>query len=1144
MRSSLAALVGVALFLVPAFAQDSRAKVQGTVTDASQAVIAGASIQLLNENTGVQATASTNASGQYLFDFVIPGNYQVSVELQGFKKYIQKAILVQARGDVSVNAILELGATRDSVTVEATPIAVQFNTSTMGLTLDTKMTNNLPIIHRNPFLLATLNPATVLRSSTEQSPFHHWAASQIDVGGNTSTKNDIIMDGSPSMTTQKSSYTPPMDAVSEVNLQQNAVDAEFGHSAGGVLSVSMKSGTNEFHGTAYYLGRNPAINAAANSLNHTPNLTRQHTWGGVIGGPIKKNKIFNFFSYEAWRTINPLTVQSTLPTTIERGGDFSKTLLADGSVRTIYDPYTTKVLNNIVSRTPFAGNVIPLSRIDPTSKIILGDLYKQNNPGRDISGLNNFATDYANRFKYWNFSDRLDWNVSDKLKMFGRYNQFRTFTRSDDYTGGSPAWAVDGSKRHARSFSGDAVYTLNSTTLLNVRGAYNGIVDSFGVPDKTLKASELERFWPNNPFYKGYLADLPDIYYPGITVNQLTNTSLGKANYWYQEPNSFNLETKMSKNIGRHYTKVGVEFRREAVNAARPRFMNYTFGPALTAETFNAPVTARNGNGWATFLLGALDNGSDIRSIPIQRPRSNFYGLFFQDDYKISQKLTLNLGLRYEYFSPLTDPDQRQSRFLDLTQPIPEFQGTKAPVLPASVTAQRTAAPIYNGAWQFTNDKNTGSWNPQKTMLMPRIGLAYKLNNSTAIRAGWARYIVPSTLTDGLNILGSLNLPGFDAATTVVAPLQGVPQASLSNPYPGGLVPVTGKTFGTYTNLGGPATWYTQNFDAGVNDRFNISVQRQLPGKMLADVTFFMNLGRNSPFTRDYNLVDPRIGFKNQNATTASVPNPFFGVLPIEKMPGQLRTQSNIATDQLLRPYPQYGSLTESLIGGLDNRYKALQVQVQRPFTNGFNFVLGYNYNSERNTEFYDNVDYYDNKLTWQPGRNPKQRLTAAAIYEVPFGKGRKFMTGANTFVDGVLGGWSISGLYQINTGNFLRFGSIVVNGANPSVATPTNAQWFDTTKFSRIPAFTRRDNPLQYAGIKGPRYANTDLTLGKVFPIRKISENFKFEFKVEAYNLTNSFTGADPGTDVNTPATFGKITAQRGGILGRQIQFSGRFSF
>ena len=207
---------------------------------------------------------------------------------------------------------------------------------------------------------------------------------------------------------------------------------------------------------------------------------------------------------------------------------------------------------------------------------------------------------------------------------------------------------------------------------------------------------------------------------------------------------------------------------------------------------------------------------------------------------------------------------------------------------------------------------------------------------------------------------------------------------------------MTGKTFGTYTNLGGPATWYTQNFNATINDRFNISVQRQLPYKMLADVTFFMNIGNNAPYTLDYNQVDPRIGFKNTTATTASVPNPFFNLLPLEKMPGQLRTQANIAVSELLRPYPQYGALTESLVGGFENRYKALQIQVQRPFTNGFNFVLGYNYNAEKNHEFYDNVDYYDSKPTYQPGRNPKQRLTAAAIYELPFGKGRRMLNGSN----------------------------------------------------------------------------------------------------------------------------------------------------
>src|SRR3989441_2023830 len=346
-----------ALFTAISVAQDTRAKVQGLVTDSSNAVVAGATVTLRNEDTAVQAQQQTSQTGQYLFDFVLPGHYTVTVEMSGFKQYIQRNILVQARGDVTVNALLDIGNTRDTVTVEASPVAVQFNTSTMALTLDTKMANSLPIIHRNPFLLVALNPATVVRSSNEQSPFHHWAASQFDVGGNTSTKNDIILDGAPSMTAQKSSYTPPMDAVQEVNLQQNAVDAEFGHSAGGIISLQMKSGTNEFHGTAYYLGRNPALNALADRITRGKNLTRQNVWGVTQGNPIKRNKLFNFFAYEGWRTIEPKSVLYTMPTDLERAGDFSKSLNTQGALRTIYDPFTTETNGSAVTRQPFAGNV-------------------------------------------------------------------------------------------------------------------------------------------------------------------------------------------------------------------------------------------------------------------------------------------------------------------------------------------------------------------------------------------------------------------------------------------------------------------------------------------------------------------------------------------------------------------------------------------------------------------------------------------------------------------------------------------------------------------------------------------------------------------------------------------------------------------
>ncbi len=1125
---------------VLAVAQDTRGKLQGVVSDSSGAIVAGANVTLQNDETNVQAQAKTSPTGQYLFDFVQPGKYTVKVELTGFKSFLQKNILVQARGDVSVNATLTIGNTNEQITVESAPVSVEFNTSSMGLTVNTRMANSLPIIHRNPFLLVSLNPATVIRSSTEQSPFHHWAASQFDVGGNTSTKNDIILDGSPSMTAQKSSYTPPMDSVQEVNLQQNAVDAEFGHSAGGVLSVQMKSGTNGYHGTAYYLGRNPALNALADRTTFAPNLTRQNTWGATFGSPIKKNKIFNFASYEGWRTQEPRSAFNTLPTDLERGGDFSRSLNTAGALRTIYDPYTTEVSGNTVTRTPFAGNIIPASRIDPTAKVIMADVWKPNGAGNGPTGVNNYINGFANRFKYWNFSDRGDWNISDKLKVFGRYNVFRTFTAQDDYTG-SVAQPVDGSKRHSKSFSGDAVYTLSPTTVINVRGAYNSITDSFGLPAATLKADDLKRFWGSNTWYQPYLADLPDIYYPGVSVAGPSSTSLGRGGYWFQEPSSWNIEAKMSKNVGKHYLKVGGEFRREIVVASRPRPMNFSFNRATTANTFNAPNLNLSGDAWASMLIGALDGGSAISSIPIQRPQVNYVGFFLQDDYKITSKLTLNIGLRYEYFTAMQDPTQRLSRFLDLNNPIPEFQGAGTPVIPAAAAVLRSSAPNYNGAWVFTDNDKPGSWNPPKKMLMPRLGLAYALDSKTAIRIGWARYIVPAPLTDGLNILGSVPYTGFDATSTSIGLINGVPQQGLNNPFPGGLVPVRGKEFGRYTALGDSATWYKQNFKAGVNDRINISVQRQLPGKILADITFFMNLGRSAPYSFDLNQVDPRIGFAVGNAINAGVPNPFFNVLSQAKMPGQLRTQQNVTVAQLLRPYPQYGSLTETLRGGFGNRYKSLQMQFQRPFANGFNFTVGYNYNREQNQEFYDNVDGYLLKPTWQPATNARQRITGAAIYELPIGRGRRFASSMNPVLDGVFGGWSVSSLVTANTGVFMRLGSLLVDG-DPTLDNPTRDRWFDTSKVKILPAFTRRVNPIQYPGLVGPGYFNLDATVAKQFDV--IKERLKFELRAESYNTSNHFTGTvAPVTDVNSP-NFGKIIQQRPGIFGRQIQFSGRLVF
>ena len=348
-----------------------------TCYGSSDALVPGAKVTLTNNGTGIAVSRDSGPNGAYLFDNVEPGTYTATAEFTGFTRQTHENILVQTRGDVTVNFSLRPGATAETITVTATAVALQFNTSTRELTVDRKMLMELPVKARNPFTLALLDPAVVNRYFAERNPFFMWSSSMMDVGGGTSTKNDLLIDGAPTQIGPKGSYSPPMDAVQEFSVQQNSVDAEFGHSAGGTLSVSTKSGTNEIHGTAYYFGRNPTFNALINRTNRTPNFIRNHIWGGTIGGPIRKNSLFTFFTYEGWRTKEPRDTVRTMPTDLERVGDFSRSLNRGGGPRMIYDPTTTvlNVATNTATRDPFPGNVIPANRIDPTARRIMQDLW-------------------------------------------------------------------------------------------------------------------------------------------------------------------------------------------------------------------------------------------------------------------------------------------------------------------------------------------------------------------------------------------------------------------------------------------------------------------------------------------------------------------------------------------------------------------------------------------------------------------------------------------------------------------------------------------------------------------------------------------------------------------------------------------------
>ena len=1159
--SLLACLGLVPLTAGIAGAQEYRGRVQGAVTDPSNAVVVGATVTLRNINTSIETVRTTDSTGHYLFDLVEPGMYALAVQLEGFSRFVQENILVENRSDVTVNAVLRIGTIAETVTISASPVGVKFNTTTMELTADNTMVKNLPIVARNPFTLVLLNPAVVSQYWTTKNPFYMWAASSVEVGGSPNVTNDVLVDGMPVMPGPKSSYAPTMDNTTEVTVQQNSVDSEYGHSSGGILNVSTKSGTNEVHGTAYYFGRNPKLNAVSNPLTRKENLVRNHIWGGTVGHPWLKNRIFNMFAYEQWRQRDPRFDDRRMMTALEREGDFSQSRNIEGALRTIYDPWTSKLEAGRATRQPFAGNRIPKTRMDPSALKFLTHMWEPNRPGWDITGRNNFGAAFVRNLSYHNFSDRVDFIITDQVRSFFRFSRFRTTLEDPNWTPNqSRLFPNDnGGAMHALNVSGDVIWAINPTTVLNVRSNYISNNDDYFAPEQMATVDVYKEFFPNaTDFYTRYLDFGAPFYYPGLAITGGSpGGGYGKSNWWFQHPQAYYEAVKLSKQAGKHYLKVGFEFRTTRIDAIRPRTFRFEFPDAQTADTWINPNTRLSGDGWASFLLGAMTPGSSWgEHVPFKKDTVHYYGAFIQDDYKPFRNVTLNLGLRYEHESAIFDrggtfgkskfEPNRYSRGLDISNPIPELQGAGQPKMPAEALALMDRPYQWNGAWLFSDGERRGMWDPRKLILLPRAGVAIRLSDRTSLRIGYARYNAPSMLQRQTgDVLGSTPVPGFGAVTPVAPNVEGVPQQRLSDPFPAGVNPVVmpvGKSDGRYTMMGTDAAWDKRELVTGVNDRFNFTLQRETLARFLVEATYFFNLGRDWAYTLDLNQVNPQTINAQGAALAKSVPNPFYQSLPENKMRGPLRNRSTVSVQSLLRPYPHYTSVQQVNTEGVGERYHSLQLRLQRPFANGFNFLLGYNYNRERSEEFFNKEEQFLNQFRWEGGTRPRHRMTLAGTYEFPFGRGRRYLSQVHPLVDAILGGWTSSAIYWYYAGNRLRFGQMEVV-SDPKIDNPD--KWglmFNPAAFKFIPdsPYRVRTNPKSYPGVQGPGYKSIDLNAAKLF---RVTERIQLEFKIEAYNFTNTFTGANPSTSVISPA-FGKVTAMGAGTQGRELQYNMRIHF
>ena len=1154
-------LRGIALFAVALAlpAQEYRGRVQGAVTDGTQALVAGAAVTLSNRDTGVSNTRQTNDQGRYLFDLVLPGKYRVSVQLQGFNKFVQENVVLQSRSDVTVDAVLRPGDVRETVTVEAQASTVQFNSSKLETTVDAALVSNLPQISRNPLLLARLDPAVVQSDTArEVEPYMTWSGNRQQIGGGRDYSNDLQIDGSPIGIGYKTSYMPSPDAVQEVAVQQNAVDAEFGHSSGSAITLTMKAGTNNWHGNLFHQGQYPWANALENRVFRTTNLGRVHMYGGTLGSPIKKNKLFNFFSYEQWRKTDPNDLIQTLPTDLEREGNFSQSKNAVGGLRTIYDPFTTQTSadGRTVTRMPIPGNVLPKSMQDPVATLYMSKLWKPNRPGQGPYNVNNYYVPLPIRYDYHNISNRTDYVPSEKLRFYGRYSKLWTPVTTSNPTGSDFYVNDRGSQRDALSISGDAVYMVSASTILNVNATYHSFVDASKYAESAYTA--WDKIWPNSNFSKAMFdgKTVPQLL-PRMSIMGVGNseywTNLGpRGGTWDQRPTADSVSVKLAHQQGKHYLKMGADTRgTRTTSLTVSNNPGFGFQADATAATFVNPDLKTSGDGFATFLMGAVqpagggadswDSGSTSMTASIlPQGQNRFYGSFINDDWKVSRNLTINMGLRYEYETAYTDPQDRLTRPLDLTSPIPEMQGANAPKLPADVTQFYKGPTLLNGAFQFADSSNRGQWNAGRGGFSPRIGMAYRLNDKSSLRVGYGRYLTPWT-GGTFNIFDTLYV-GYKNVTAAYPSVLGVPQMRLRDPFPAAtpIVPAYEKRLGRYTSLGDSFSYVNGNRPRSYSDRLNVSFQRQLMQNMVLDVTYYLNLSGQNIGGFNINQVDPRVAYEFKDATNRAVANPFYNFSTVDKFPGALRFQQNVGMTSLMRPYPQYGNLTviDGINGG-SSRYHSLQLRLNRSFANGYSIMMGYNYARQQDEVFFNDIASFNRELTWQESDKARSRLTFAGTWEVPVGRGRNFLSSMPRVVDLALGGWDITSLVTWRSGAYIRFGAMAVSG-DPLLENPTPGKWFNTAAFSRLPNFTPRTNPWQYDGLTNPGLFNMDASIVKRMPI---TERVRGELRMDVFNAANNMTWANPNTNVQS-SLFGVTNNTLPASFGRRAQLGLRVEF
>ena len=1135
--------------LSPMPAQDSRGRVNGRVSDPSGGVLPNVEVTVTNVETSVKASGSTNTSGNYDIPFLQPGTYTLAAAASGFKSFSKKGIEVRVGDRLAIDIGMEVGQVSDSVTVTGETSQLESSTASVGRVVDSKRILDLPLPGGNALSLARLAPGVVNLAAPNHPSLGPAVEvmSNISVNGVRSGNTEFTVDGTPAMWGTNAAFAPPTELVAEFKVQTAAYDASIGRSPGGNINVVLRSGTNQLHASLYWFHNNqhlqsldlfqrqslynpatgPVTDAKIATVNPRNILNRV---GATVAGPLVVPKIYNgrnktfwIFSFEELTRpgVERGNTFFTVPTVAQRQGDFSA-LLKLGTSYQIYDPTTTvPAAGGLYTRQPIAGNIIPQSRLDKTALGLL-KYWPEPNLAGTANGLNNYQRFPTSYNEYRTYTGKIDHNFNEKHRLFGRYSQwYNLFSSGQTFDN-----TANGNNRYRYNYGGvlDDVYVISPSLVNNVRLGLTRFEQSFYPLTSGFDLTAAG-------FSPSLAAGIDPAAYTFPNLSIAGYQAIGTSVFTRTFSNYLTASDGVSWTRGNHMLRFGAEFRvyREHNKIFSNSVPSESFASTYTGGPSSNSPAAPIGQGLASYLLG-LPTGGQINVNGSFADQSKTTAFYVQDDWRVNSRFTINIGLRYDYDSPMTERYNRSVRGFDFNavnpiaaQAIANYAKSPLPELPAAQFK-------VNGGLTFAgaNGQPRELWETSKKNFAPRVGLAWMPLKNTVIRAGYGLFYVPlgadrtSAIQTGYTLTTSLTA-SLDNGQTYVA--------SLANPFPNGWPAPPGNSQGLSTFLGRNVSFFKTDTVNPYMQRWSFSIQQQLPKLFLIDVTYLGNRGTRLASNRQYdpipNSVLSRSPVRDQaaiNFLNATFANPFY------PLPGSNIAGTTVARSQLLRPYPEFTSITGDDPQGY-SWYHSLQVVGERRFRQGYTFQSNYTFSKMMEaTGYLNGSDAATEKVISDLDRT--HRFSLSGIYELPFGKGRRYLASPHSGLQHVVGGWQLQATAQMNTGAPLAFDNVLLLSGITTVplsSRQTLDRWFNTAAFNRDStqqlASNLRTLSSRFAGARAPGVQIWDISAVKNFSIH---EKWRMQFRAEMLNAMNHSNLNPPNLD---PAStlFGSITSTPG---------------